>query len=159
MHTLRYFHGTHLFQIPHTPDWRCPYPGGLWVHDQNLSCPGFPELVKHLADYGYKPRRTRGMAQCDFTMTNGSIEDHSDYGNGLVAICLAHVEDPDPANNEYNYDAQLLMRTGAASLNVGSVVVFNSSRNHAWLSGFKCVLASVFVSKVRPAQFRNTATN
>lgn len=149
MQRLPDFFATELFELPRYSDGslsRCE-PGGLVVFDRPNNYPGFPEFIRHLATCGYKPRRRHST--CDFTITNGSIEYHDDSGLGLVAICLAHVEDPDPASHSYNYDAQLIMRSGAVSMNVGSVVVFNSNAKHAWLSGFPCVLASVFVSKLR----------
>lgn len=149
MHCLPGFFRTELFKLPRYSNGslRSCEPGGLVVLDCPNNHPGFPEFIEHLAACGYKPRRRH--ADCDFTITNGSIEYHDDSGFGLVAICLAHVEDPDPASHSYNYDAQLITRSGAASMNVGNVVVFNSNAKHAWLSGFPCILASVSVSKLR----------
>ena len=133
-----------------------PLPGGLRVFSQRPDDPGFAEFIAYLSAYGYKLRKPTYMYPCDYALTVGSIEDHTDHGNGLTAVCLAgtlgtvHSTD-DYYASDYSCEGQLITRSGTASLDIGGVVVFNSNVRHAWLSGNRCVLACVSVSRISPA--------
>ena len=130
-----------------------PLPGGLRVYPQRPYDPGFAEFITYLSGHGYKLRKSRYTgAPCDYTLTCGSIESHTDGGNGLIALCLVELlgtvhSDNDYYDDDYTYEGQLIMRDGTASMSLGGVVIFNSNVQHAWLSGNRCVLASAFVSR------------
>ena len=157
MHILPFFPDTHLFKVP---DYFAnitaqPLPGGLRAFPQASSDDGFLQLIQHLHAHGYRQRNPSDpwVDTCDFSIITGSVEEHVD-GLGLVAICLAGTLGPvhcaaDYYSDDYNHTAQLLTRSGTASLTEGSVVVFNSDVKHAWLSGHRCVLATVHVAKPR----------
>lgn len=132
-----------------------PVVGGLAIEVRQPTDPGFDSFVEHLDIHGFKPRSLRNTT-CDVMVINGPVEEHTD-NNGLTAICLIRSSLPiqysdwisSHPRSEYSQEAQLITHSRTASLNRGDIVVFDSNRPHAWLSGFKCIVASIFVSRIR----------
>jgi hypothetical protein len=133
-----------FFTNPTTHPWR----GGLVTSARTSNYPGFQELSDLLKDNGYKTRNPKSFqATYDFTVVNRSINWHKDADIGLIAICLIDSDESLSGANEYTCTGELITRSGSCPMGIGDVVVFDSSRGHAWISGHCCLLATVAVRR------------
>lgn len=121
-----------------------PAPGNLIVLSANEGIPGFAALIQHLENAGYQARQPGYASECDFTIVNGSIGYHDD-DLGWIAICMIGSDEESHRNTGYQNCGQLITASGPADMDPGSVVVFDSSEWHAWISGCRCLLATICI--------------
>jgi hypothetical protein len=143
---------TSLFKVDPDFSMQPLVHGEVETQGKNLLSPGFKQLLQVAQISGYEPRECRLYQSCSHVVVNGSVSWHEDYSLGVVASTVIAAFDSNGDEVEVSSttgELQLLTNTLKPFVVPGDVFIFDTSRGHAWISPFRCVLAQMTVKPIK----------
>jgi hypothetical protein len=110
--------------------------------------PVLSNFFQLLADNGYAKRESRRYHSLSLTSCKGSVDPHDDPGLGLMALWLVHRKPLHKNQQGWSGAPQVLYGSKQwLYLKLGTIVVFDSNKEHAWLSNYYCSMIMQSVKK------------
>ena len=108
------------------------------------------DFFRILVDNGYATRESQLFASLSLTYCKGSVQPHDDEGFGLAALWLVSVKPLHKHQREF-YPEKPLIYSSKQWLDVrlGEIIVFDTDKEHAWLSNYHCSMIMQTVRRVR----------
>ena len=119
------------------------------VYDTGISKEPCFDFFQLLIKNGYATRNSTYYSSLSLTYCKGSIELHRDERFGLVALWLVNVKPLHKSQQGIGLRPSFYSSRQWLELRIGEIIIFDASKEHAWLSNYHCSMIIQTVRRVR----------